>query len=143
MKFTTTLAGLVALFASAAPASAQHATSATVTGFSATRNATHIKYVSPPPFPFHFLPSLLPPHAITPSLTSLQLPRNNQRPPRKRPRDIHPLHPGNLIADQQRRLDLDRPKTHPAFQCRQRRQPGPRLAERYSCCGVHGESGLL
>ncbi|CCC11057.1 hypothetical protein SMACR_03764 [Sordaria macrospora] len=44
MKFTTTLAGLAALFASAAPASAQHATSATVTGFSATRNATHINY---------------------------------------------------------------------------------------------------
>ncbi|KAK3398457.1 hypothetical protein B0T20DRAFT_411165 [Sordaria brevicollis] len=44
MKFTTTLSGLAALFASAAPASAQHATSATVTGFSATRNATHINY---------------------------------------------------------------------------------------------------
>ncbi|KAK3484555.1 uncharacterized protein B0T23DRAFT_348360 [Neurospora hispaniola] len=44
MKFTTTLAGLAALIASAAPSLAQHATSATVTGFSATRNATHINY---------------------------------------------------------------------------------------------------
>ncbi|KAL0471825.1 hypothetical protein QR685DRAFT_596144 [Neurospora intermedia] len=78
MKFATTLAGLAALFASATQALAQHATSATVTGFSAIRNATHIKYVSPPPFSsplFLSLSFLIPrapssppfPHSLPPS----------------------------------------------------------------------------